>query len=100
MATIVVGGHSRSVGKTSVVAGIIAALPAQQWTAVKITQFGHGICSVNGKSCHCAVDEHTVALSEERDRSGKSDTSLRATVCSSTAQWQLLPLTEQIPCPN
>jgi len=87
MATIVVGGHSRSVGKTSVVAGIIAALPAQQWTAVKITQFGHGICSVNGKSCHCAVDEHTVALSEERDRSGKSDTSRFLVAGASRALW-------------
>ena len=75
MATIVVGGHSRSVGKTSVVAGLIAALPGSHWTAVKITQFGHGICSVNGESCDCAVDEHTIAISEERDRSGESDTS-------------------------
>jgi hypothetical protein len=75
MAILVIGGHSRNVGKTSVVAGLISALPEQHWTAVKITQFGHGICSVNGKSCHCACDEHTVAISEERDRSGKSDTS-------------------------
>jgi hypothetical protein len=75
MAIIVVGGHSRSVGKTSVVAGLIAALSERDWTAVKITQFGHGICSVNGKSCACAVDEHTIAISEERDRSGESDSS-------------------------
>lgn len=75
MPIVVVGGHSRSVGKTSVVAGLIASLPERQWTAVKITQFGHGICSVNGKSCNCATDEHTVAISEERDRSGDSDSS-------------------------
>jgi hypothetical protein len=75
MAILVIGGHSRNVGKTSVVAGLISALPERHWTAVKITQFGHGICSVNGKSCQCACDEHTVAISEERDRSGKSDTS-------------------------
>jgi len=75
MAILVIGGHSRSVGKTSVVAGLIAALPERQWTAVKITQFGHGVCSVNGESCGCATDEHTVAISEERDRSGGSDTS-------------------------
>ena len=49
MAVIVVGGHSRSVGKTSVVAGIIAALPEMRWTAAKITQYGHGICSANGE---------------------------------------------------
>ena len=75
MSLIVIGGHSRSVGKTSVVAGLIAALPEFHWTAVKITQFGHGICSVNGESCDCAVDEHTIAISEERDRSGESDSS-------------------------
>ncbi len=75
MAILVVGGHSRSVGKTSVVAGLIAALAERQWTAVKITQFGHGVCSVNGKACGCATEEHTVAISEERDRNGKSDTS-------------------------
>jgi molybdopterin-guanine dinucleotide biosynthesis protein len=66
MAIIVVGGHSRSVGKTSVVAGLIAAMPERGWLAVKITQFGHGVCSVNGELCDCAVDEHTVAITEER----------------------------------
>ncbi len=75
MSLVVVGGHSRNVGKTSVVAGLIAALPERDWTAVKITQYGHGVCSVNGESCGCAVDEHTFALTEERERAGKSDTS-------------------------
>ena len=42
MAVVVVGGHSRSVGKTSVVASLIARLPERNWTACKITQFGHG----------------------------------------------------------
>jgi hypothetical protein len=75
MAVIVVGGHSRSVGKTSVVAGIVAALPEMHWTAVKITQYGHGICSANGEVCDCATDDHSWAVSEERDRSGDSDSS-------------------------
>ena len=75
MSTIVIGGHSRNLGKTSVVAGLIAALPEFQWTAVKITQFGHGVCSVNGESCDCATDEHTQAISEEKSRNGDSDTS-------------------------
>lgn len=75
MAIIVVGGHSRSVGKTSVVAGLISALPERRWMAVKITQFGHGICSVNGENCGCAEADHTVAISEERGGSGQSDTS-------------------------
>jgi hypothetical protein len=75
MAVVVIGGHSRSVGKTSVVAGLIAALPEYNWTAMKITQYGHGVCSMNGETCHCATEDHTWAISEEKDRSGKSDTS-------------------------
>ncbi len=77
MPLIVIGGHSRSVGKTSVVAGLIAAMPEQNWTAVKITQFGHGICSRDGEPCDCAIDDqkHAFAIMEENDRSGDSDTS-------------------------
>ncbi len=75
MALVVIGGHSRSVGKTSVVAGLISALPEFEWTAAKITQYGHGVCSANGEACDCATGDHSWAISEERDRSGESDTS-------------------------
>ncbi|CAN5493320.1 hypothetical protein BH10ACI4_BH10ACI4_36810 [soil metagenome] len=67
MAIVVVGGHSRNIGKTSVVAGIIRAMPEMHWTAFKITQFGHGMCSANGEPCDCETAEHTVAVSQERD---------------------------------
>lgn len=75
MALVVIGGHSRSVGKTSVVAGLIAALLEFEWTAAKITQYGHGVCSANGEACDCATGDHSWAISEERDRSNDSDTS-------------------------
>ena len=75
MGIIVIGGHSRNVGKTSVVAGLIAALPAYDWTAFKITQFGHGVCSRNGKQCDCASRDWCWAMTEEHDKSGISDTS-------------------------
>jgi hypothetical protein len=75
MAIVVIGGHSRSVGKTSVVAGLIAALPEFHWTALKITQYGHGICSANGGACDCATDDHSFAVTEEREHSGESDSS-------------------------
>ncbi|HUR36764.1 MAG TPA: hypothetical protein VM009_03035 [Terriglobales bacterium] len=77
MALVVIGGHSRNVGKTSVVAGIIAALPEADWTAAKITQFGHGVCSVSAEPCDCALNEreHSWSIDEELDRSGESDTS-------------------------
>src|SRR6202790_2983525 len=75
MPILVIGGHTRSVGKTSVVAGLIAALPSFHWTALKITQYGHGVCSANGEPCDCATADHSWAISEERDPSGECDTS-------------------------
>jgi len=68
---VVVGGHSRNIGKTAVVAGLIRALPQWHWTAVKITQFGHGVCSASGTGCECSVaPEHPYALSEEQQPNG------------------------------
>ena len=63
---VVVGGHSRNLGKTSVVAGLIRKLRDLQWTAVKITQYGHGVCSHGGEHCGCEAEpDHPFALSEE-----------------------------------
>jgi len=89
MSIVVVGGHSRSVGKTSVVAGLITAIPERNWTAVKVTQFGHEICSNHGGPCNCAVDdpEHSFAINEERDRSGESDTSRFLLAGASRSLW-------------
>jgi hypothetical protein len=41
MTTIVVGGHSRKVGKTSVAAAVIRAFPDHPWTAIKISSHLH-----------------------------------------------------------
>ena len=87
MAIVVIGGHSRSVGKTSIVAGLISALPEFGWTAVKITQYGHGICSANGETCDCATADHSWAISEECDRSGESDTSRFLAAGAVQALW-------------
>jgi hypothetical protein len=86
MPIVVIGGHSRNVGKTSVVAGLIAALPGFHWTALKITQYGHGVCSANGGACDCATADHSWAVSEEKDRSGESDTS-RFLVAGADHSW-------------
>ena len=86
MPILVIGGHSRSVGKTSVVAGLIAALPNFHWTAIKITQYGPGVCSANGEACDCATADHSWAVSEEKDRSGESDTS-RFLVAGADHSW-------------
>jgi hypothetical protein len=87
MPVIVIGGHSRSVGKTSVVAGLISALREFDWIAVKITQYGHGICSANGAACDCATGDHSWAISEERDRSGETDTSRFLLAGAAKALW-------------
>ncbi len=86
MPILVIGGHTRSVGKTSVVAGLIAALRAFHWTALKITQYGHGVCSANGEACDCATADHAWAVSEEKDRSGESDTS-RFLIAGADHSW-------------
>jgi hypothetical protein len=86
MPIVVIGGHTRSVGKTSVVAGLISALREFHWTALKITQYGHGICSANGEACDCATADHSLAVSEEKDRSGESDTS-RFLVAGADHSW-------------
>jgi molybdopterin-guanine dinucleotide biosynthesis protein len=75
MAIVVVGGHSRNIGKTSVVEGLIRGLPEMRWTAFKITQFGHGMCSANGEPCDCETAEHTVAVTEEKERASGTDSS-------------------------
>ena len=75
MAIVVVGGHTRNIGKTSVVAGVIRAFPEMRWTAFKITQFGHGMCSANGEPCDCETAEHTVAVTEEKDGASGTDSS-------------------------
>lgn len=68
---IVVGGHTRSIGKTQLVCDVISAFPEANWIAGKITQYGHGVCAQNGHDCDCAPDEHICAIEwETRPESG------------------------------
>jgi hypothetical protein len=62
---IVVGGHTRSIGKTQLVCDVVAAFPGTQWIAGKITQYGHGVCAQNGENCDCAPEEHVCAIAWE-----------------------------------
>jgi len=62
---IVVGGHTRSIGKTQLVCDVIQAFPKTYWIAGKITQYGHGVCAQNGANCDCAPTEHVCALDWE-----------------------------------
>jgi hypothetical protein len=74
MNAVVVGGHTRNIGKTSVISSLIREFAPLGWTAVKITQYGHGICSRDGHPCGCAPKEHPFALTEETDARGRADT--------------------------
>jgi hypothetical protein len=62
---VVVGGHTRSIGKTQLVCDIIATFPKTEWIAGKITQYGHSVCAQNGENCDCAPEEHVCALDWE-----------------------------------
>jgi hypothetical protein len=75
MQVVVVGGHTRNIGKTSVMSALIREFATLGWTAVKITQYGHGVCSHDGHACECAPREHPFAVTEERDPATGSDTS-------------------------
>ena len=70
---IVVGGHTRTIGKTQLVCDLIAALPQAKWLAGKITQYGHGVCATNGHHCDCAPTEHIVALDWESSAHSGTD---------------------------
>ena len=72
---IVVGGHTRGIGKTQLVCDVIAAFPQANWIAGKITQYGHGVCAQNGENCDCAPSEHVCALDWETDRDTGTDSS-------------------------
>jgi hypothetical protein len=91
---VVVGGHSRNIGKTSVVAGIIRRLRDQRWTAVKITQFGHGVCSHHGEACGCETEpEHPFALSEEYEPS-RTDSGRFLAAGAERSLWLRTPMGE------
>jgi hypothetical protein len=62
---IVVGGHTRSIGKTQLVCDVISTFRSANWIAGKITQYGHGVCTQNGENCDCAPAEHACAISWE-----------------------------------
>lgn len=72
---IVVGGHTRSIGKTQLVCDVIRAFPEETWVAGKITQYGHGVCAKNGENCGCAPDEHSYAISWEKSAETGTDSS-------------------------
>jgi hypothetical protein len=70
---VVIGGHTRSIGKTQLVCDVIAAFPHVHWIAGKITQYGHGVCAQNGDNCDCAPTEHVCAINWETQSDSGTD---------------------------
>jgi hypothetical protein len=90
---VVVGGHSRNIGKTSVVAGLIRKLRDRRWTALKITQYGNGVCAnhtvAQGCGCEPAGGEE-FALSEEYEP-GATDTGRFLAAGAERSFWLRVP---------
>ena len=83
MTTIVIGGHSRNVGKTSIVEAIITAWPQYSWTAVKMSSHWHrddAVCDRKSEEEICRVDE-------EHDRNNGTDTGRYLAAGASRAFW-------------
>jgi molybdopterin-guanine dinucleotide biosynthesis protein len=70
---VIVGGHTRSIGKTQLVCDVIAAFPRTNWIAGKITQYWHGVCARNGEDCDCAPEEHVCAMEWETSTDSGTD---------------------------
>src|SRR6266481_731421 len=70
---IVIGGHTRSIGKTQLVCDVISAFRPANWIAGKITQYGHGVCAQNGENCACAPDDHVCAINWESQEDTGTD---------------------------
>lgn len=84
---VVVGGHSRNIGKTSVLCSIIRSTPHLAWTAIKVTQYGHGVCSKDGASCECALPDHPFALQQEHSVTARTDTARFLAAGASKSYW-------------
>lgn len=61
---VFVGGHSRKIGKSSVVAALIRALPEARWTALKVSGHRHSETSAEA----AVVQEQTSADSTDSGR--------------------------------
>ena len=93
---VVVGGHSRNIGKTSVVAGLIRKLRERRWVALKITQYGNNVCEhhTGTRSCGCEPDSgEPFALSEEFEPS-KTDTGRFLAAGAERSFWLRVPAGE------
>ena len=87
MKLVVVGGHSRKVGKTSVVAGVIGGLASLGWTAVKISPHRHVTNPPAGEVGSANLAASTFSLTEASGAAGHGDTSRYLAAGARHAWW-------------
>jgi hypothetical protein len=90
---VVVGGHSRNIGKTSVVAGLIRRLKSRRWTALKITQYGNGVCASHSGEAACGCEPESgekFELSEEFE-ANRTDTGRFLAAGAERSFWLRVP---------
>lgn len=75
MRYLVVCGHARGVGKTTLVVDIIKAFPEAGWTVVKVSPHGHETQTGQPAGRKGDVSRPRVVLQEERDKRGRSGSS-------------------------
>lgn len=85
MAIVVIGGQSSNVGKTSIVCGLISAMPEHRWTAIKITQCKHS--APDSEFCDCELAGRAVAVSDEHDATAGTDTARYLTAGAVRSLW-------------
>lgn len=83
MTAIVIGGHSRNVGKTSIAEGLIRAFPTYPWTAIKISSHLHPNVPIAGR----AGQRGGCGIYEETNRDGASDTSRFLAAGAAHSYW-------------
>jgi hypothetical protein len=84
---VIVGGQCRKVGKSALVVDLIRAFPERRWTAVKITPYAADGCPVKGARCGCSTYQHLVAIREEQNRAGRTDTARFLAAGAKRALW-------------
>jgi hypothetical protein len=87
MRLVVVGGQTRKVGKTSVIAGLIRGLSTLAWTAVKISHHGDDPAWKDTSGTDALPAHLEFLLSEESDANGRGDTSQFLAAGARRALW-------------
>lgn len=70
MASILVGGQAKNIGKTTLVCNVIAAFPRLCWNAVKITDHRH-----DATGCKLRIESRSWSIWEQATAAVESDTS-------------------------